>query len=102
VVEETAAEVSVSAATICEIEIKRALGRLQAPRDIVALVRDSGFSTLPISLEHACEAGRLPRHHDDPFDRVLIAQARLDGLTIATADAVFARYAVTVLEIAPD
>lgn len=83
-----------------EIEIKRALGRLRAPDDVIGLVRDSGFESLAITLEHAHAAGRLPRLHDDPFDRMLVAQARVDGLTLATADPLLARYGVPVLEVA--
>jgi PIN domain nuclease of toxin-antitoxin system len=94
-----AADVYVSSATIWEIEVKRATGKLRAPEDPVALVDDAGFDRLPISFEHAVEAGRLPLHHRDPFDRMLIAQARLEGLTFATADESLARYAVPLLTV---
>lgn len=90
----------VSAATIWEIEIKRALGRLTAPGDAVERVGSSGYDALPISLEHAREAGRLPLHHGDPFDRILIAQARTEGLTLASADEAMTRYGVAVLRVA--
>jgi PIN domain nuclease of toxin-antitoxin system len=94
--------VFVSAATIWEIEIKRALDRLKAPQDTATLVDDSGFERLAIDFEHAREAGRLPLLHGDPFDRMLIAQARLEGMTLVTADETIRRYAVPVLEATCD
>jgi PIN domain nuclease of toxin-antitoxin system len=98
-IEEVADSVYVSAATIWEIEIKRALGRLQAPGDMIERVDESGFERLPITFEHAREAGRLPLLHGDPFDRILVAQARAEGMTLASADAVLQRYDVAVLEV---
>jgi PIN domain nuclease of toxin-antitoxin system len=99
VIEEVADSVFVSAATIWEIEIKRALGRLQAPGDLIERVDESGYERLPITFEHAREAGRLPLLHGDPFDRILVAQARAEGMTLASADAVLQRYDVAVLEV---
>lgn len=64
------------------------------------LVDESGFERLTISYEHAREAGRLPLIHGDPFDRMLIAQARMEGLTLATADARIKRYDVPVMDVA--
>jgi PIN domain nuclease of toxin-antitoxin system len=92
--------VFVSAATIWEIEIKRALARLRAPEDVAELVEESGFEPLAITFEHAREAGRLPLLHGDPFDRMLIAQARVEGLTLASADQGIGRYEVSVLDVA--
>lgn len=89
----------VSAASIWEVAIKRAAGRLQAPKDMEGLVRDSGLGRLPITFGHATAAGALPRLHGDPFDRMLVAQAQLEGLTIATADPEIARYDVSVLPV---
>lgn len=89
----------VSAASIWEIEIKRALQELRAPMDVEALVDGSGFERLHITFAHAREAGRLPALHGDPFDRMLIAQARLEGLTLATADERLGRYDVPVLPV---
>jgi PIN domain nuclease of toxin-antitoxin system len=89
----------VSAATIWEIEIKRAVHKLETTEDAVRLVDESGFERLTINYEHAREAGRLPLHHGDPFDRMLIAQARLEGLTLATADPKIKRYDVQVLDV---
>ncbi len=99
-IEETAEQVFVSAATVWEIEIKRALDRIRAPEGVAELVDESGFERLAIGFEHAREAGRLPPHHGDPFDRVLIAQARLERLTLATGDEKIRRYDVPVLDVA--
>lgn len=99
-IEEAADAVFVSAATIWEIEIKRALGKLRAPEDMVKLVDQSGFGRLTITYEHAREAGRLPLLHGDSFDRMLIAQARLERMTLATADERLRRYDVPVLTVA--
>jgi PIN domain nuclease of toxin-antitoxin system len=98
-IEEVADSVFVSAATIWEIEIKRALGRLQAPGDMIERVEESGYERLPITFEHAREAGRLPLLHGDPFDRILVAQARTEGMTLASADAALQRYDVAVFEV---
>jgi PIN domain nuclease of toxin-antitoxin system len=92
--------VLVSAASIWEIEIKRARGRLTAPIDIADRAISEGFATLSVTIDHAQEAGRLPLHHRDPFDRLLVAQARLEGLTLATADSLLAAYDVPVLVVA--
>jgi PIN domain nuclease of toxin-antitoxin system len=96
---ESADAIVVSAASIWEIEIKRARGRLTAPLDVAARAIEEGFDSLSITLDHAREAGRLPLHHRDPFDRMLVAQARLEGLTLATADATLAEYDVPVLSV---
>lgn len=89
--------VMVSAASAWEISIKRALGKLSAPDDLERQVDESGFGALPISIAHGLAAGRLPRHHDDPFDRMLIAQAFEEGLTVVTHDKRFADYNVAML-----
>lgn len=98
-IEEVADAIYVSAATIWEIEIKRALNKLNVPEDTAELVEKSGFKRLAINYEHAREAGRLPLIHGDPFDRMLIAQARVEGLTLATADRLIQRYDIPVFEV---
>ena len=80
-----------------EIEIKRAIGKLKAPGDLEEQVAASHFIALPITLRHATVAGRLPLHHKDPFDRLLIAQARCESLTLVTADERFQAYDIDVL-----
>jgi PIN domain nuclease of toxin-antitoxin system len=92
-----AEEVRVSAATVWEIAIKRALGRLDVPDDYLDHVERTRFRPLAITLQHADVAGALPRHHDDPFDRMLVAQSRVESLTLVTADRRLAEYGVAVL-----
>jgi PIN domain nuclease of toxin-antitoxin system len=87
----------VSAVSVWEAEIKAAIGKLRLDADLVAEVAAEGFEPLSITAAHARHAGRLPPTHRDPFDRMLIAQAQLEGLTIVTRDAVFDDYDVTVL-----
>ena len=89
--------VFVSAATAWEISIKQALGKLEAPDDLEAALAASRFQSLPITVAHALAAGRLPRHHDDPFDRMLIAQAQHAQLTVVTHDPKFRLYEVAIL-----
>jgi PIN domain nuclease of toxin-antitoxin system len=89
--------VVVSAASAWEISIKKALGRLTAPDDLEHQVDIGGFTPLSISIAHGIAAGQLPRHHDDPFDRMLIAQAVEEGLTIVTRDKRFEDYGVALL-----
>jgi PIN domain nuclease of toxin-antitoxin system len=88
--------VLVSAATVWEIAIKRSLGKLTVPDGFLDDVKDGGFSWLPVLPEHAWAVSDLPRHHGDPFDRLLIAQARVEQLPVVTSDARFAEYGVTV------
>jgi PIN domain nuclease of toxin-antitoxin system len=88
--------VVVSAATAWEISIKKALGKVAAPDDLELQVQTGGFERLPISVAHGSAAGRLPHHHDDPFDRMLIAQALAEGLTIVTRDKRFGDYGVAL------
>lgn len=90
-------EVFVSAASAWEIAIKRALGKLVAPADLEAGVSRQGFSALHITFRHAQAAGALPRHHADPFDRMLIAQAQSESLTLVTRDAQMGLYGVETL-----
>ncbi len=91
-----ASQVWVSAASIWEIAIKKQLGKVKAPDSLAAIDQDN-FLPLPVTHEHAWAAGALPRHHDDPFDRMLIAQAIAHDLAIVTRDASIARYDVKTL-----
>lgn len=86
----------VSAATLWEIGIKRALGKLEAPASLAPAMAEEGFHGLPISLAHSECAACLPPHHRDPFDRMLVAQAQLEGLTIATVDQRLRRYDIAL------
>ena len=89
--------VYVSAASAWEIAIKAAAGKLVAPGDLEAQLRHHRFDPLPITLNHALAAGALPNHHQDPVDRMLVAQAMAEGLTIATRDRRIPRYGVATL-----
>jgi PIN domain nuclease of toxin-antitoxin system len=90
-------EVYVSAASVWEVAIKQAKGKLLAPPDLPAKVRDSGFRELRISFEHAVIAGNLPMIHADPFDRMLVAQAKHENLTFVTRDTNCKSYDVAIL-----
>ncbi len=89
--------VFVSAASAWEIAIKTASGKLDFPVERwEEMAANLGFITLPIKAAHALEAGSLPRHHTDPFDRMLVAQARLDGFALVTSDRKIAQYDVRI------
>lgn len=87
----------ISAATVWEIEIKKKVGKLALPDAIWSQAADVGHRFIAIEQAHAIEAARLPIHHGDPFDRMLIAQARHQGLTILTVDRAFGAYDVSVV-----
>jgi PIN domain nuclease of toxin-antitoxin system len=89
--------VAVSAVSAWEISIKKALGKLTAPDDLEHQVEAGGFTPLPITIAHGSAAEQLARHHDDPFDRMLVAQALAEGLTIVTRDKRFSQYNVAVM-----
>jgi PIN domain nuclease of toxin-antitoxin system len=86
----------VSIASLWEIAIKRSLGKLSAPGDLPERISDEGFSRLTLSASQAWEARRVPVHHRDPFDRLLVAQALIERLPIITADPRFRPYGVDV------
>ncbi len=94
---EGAEEIHVSAVSIWEIGIKQALGKLQIDGDIMTMIRRTNCLPLVVTWDHAIAAGLLPRHHDDPFDRLLIAQARCEGLTLVSADRMVRRYDVPLI-----
>jgi PIN domain nuclease of toxin-antitoxin system len=93
---EPANEVLVSAASVWEIAIKRALGKLETPDDLLETLAEEGFIFLAVTPWHAWLAGELPMHHRDPFDRLLAAQALLEGIPLLTADPRFGPYGVGV------
>ena len=90
-------DVLVSAGSVWEIEIKRAKGTLETPDDLLEEIESAGFRLLPIEAVHAQAAGRLPRHHDDPFDRMLVAQAAAQSATLVTSDAALPPYGIATL-----
>ena len=90
-------EVFVSAASIWEIEIKKVNGKLTAPDNIAEISEDCGIDHLNITIQHAEIAGRLPLNHKDPFDRMLIAQAQVENLTLVTDDKKIPTYAIKTI-----
>jgi PIN domain nuclease of toxin-antitoxin system len=90
-------QVVVSAVVIWEIAIKRQLGKLDAPPDLLPQLERAGVDLLPVTARHADHVGDLPFHHRDPFDRLLIAQADTDGLALVTADSDLHRYGIDVV-----
>jgi len=92
-------DIAVSAASVWEISIKQAAGRLDAPDDLQDALAANDFGTLAITGDHAITAGRLPLHHSDPFDRMLIAQARTENLTLVSVDNRFSKYEVDLLPV---
>jgi PIN domain nuclease of toxin-antitoxin system len=89
--------VVISAVVIWEVAIKRRLGKLEAPNDMRERLEGAAVELLPITARHADRVGTLPLHHRDPFDRLLIAQAELDGLCLVSGDAEFRGYEVDVI-----
>jgi len=91
-------QVYISAASTWEVSIKKSPGKLSAPDDMDAIVDDEHFDKLPITLFHGEQAGMLPGHHKDPFDRMLIAQAQSEGLVIVTNDEKITRYGIRTMD----
>jgi PIN domain nuclease of toxin-antitoxin system len=91
-------DVFLSPISLWEITIKQATGKLAGPADLAERVRDMGFRELLVTNAHAIAAGRLPAHHRDPFDRMLVAQATVEGLTLVSRDESIARYDVDILK----
>lgn len=89
--------VVISHVTLWEIAIKAALGKLEAPDDLLELCSKDGFDLLPVDLPHIEAVRQLPSLHRDPFDRMLVAQARVERLTLVTRDANMMRYDVKVM-----
>lgn len=96
-IEDPAHLLYVSAASIWEIGLKVSKGKLRVPAGYAELLWAEGMQPLPISVAHAQAAIELPPIHADPFDRLLVAQARLEGLTLVTRDALISGYAVPTL-----
>jgi len=90
-------DVVFSVVSAWEIAIKQAAGKLDAPDDLPEALGQQGFVPLSVTLPHAILAGRLPRHHADPFDRMIVAQAVLEDFTVVTRDREFQSYGVPLL-----
>ncbi len=101
-IQDTTTTVWISAASIWEIAIKRALGRGDMPvssQDAVRYFKESGYRFLAIGIEHTIAVETLPAHHQDPFDRILVAQALIEPMRLVTRDALVALYSDTVIKI---
>lgn len=90
-------EVFVSAITVAEIAIKRSLGKLPGPDGLLQTLTEEGFQELPLLSTHSADVEFLPYHHRDPFDRLLVAQARVESLTLATYDRNLQRYGIPTI-----
>lgn len=90
-------QVFVSMASPWEISIKAVLGNLTPPNDLEHQLHEKRFELLPIALRHTQAVGSLPHHHRDPFDRMLVAQAQVDGLTLVSPNREIRRYPVALL-----
>ena len=93
----TADLVFVSAASGWEIAIKQSLGKLRLTGSFAEMVKASDFTELPVTLRHAEQLARLPPHHADPFDRMLVAQAQVEGVKLVTHDRQMESYGVSIV-----
>ncbi|WP_135256814.1 type II toxin-antitoxin system VapC family toxin [Thermus caldilimi] len=96
---EGADQVFVSAATTWELAVKASLGKLRMPEGFVEVVEEEGFTHLPITPVHAMAVQSLPWHHRDPFDRILLAQAMVEGVRLMSADQALASYGRFVIQV---
>jgi PIN domain nuclease of toxin-antitoxin system len=94
---QSADRVYVSAASAWEVAIKTALGKITAHASFADSIEDYGFDALPITVAHADAVRALPPHHRDPFDRLLVAQAQIEGLALVSRDPAMRLYAVPVV-----
>lgn len=97
---ERASELLVSVVSFAEIGVKAAIGKLVVPDDLHEHIMQSGLRILGLAPDHGLGVAGLPMHHRDPFDRLLISQARSEGLTLVTADARIADYDVPLIDAA--
>jgi PIN domain nuclease of toxin-antitoxin system len=100
-IEDGETEILVSVASMWEIAIKVGAGRLELPSPVAGYLpermQQHGFGTLPIEVDHALHVARIPPIHRDPFDRLLVAQAQIEGIPILTADPAIAQYDVETI-----
>jgi len=88
----------ISAAVVWEIRIKQAIGKLKLPRNFRKVLEEQPFEMLDITVDHAHATGDLPSYHRDPFDRMLIAQAKTEGFTILTRDSYIKKYKIPYID----
>lgn len=99
IIEDPANLVFYSAAAVWELELKAAKGKLTIPKEWLDAARETGFEELPVAAVEAAASARLPWHHNDPFDRLFIAQAKAHRLHLATRDSLIKRYEVHLLTV---
>lgn len=90
-------QVLLSAAVVWEVAIKRSLGKLDAPQDLAPSLLSAGAQPLPMTLDHASAVQTLPWHHRDPFDRILIAQALIEGAALVSRDEPLRSYGIHLI-----
>jgi PIN domain nuclease of toxin-antitoxin system len=90
-------QVLLSAAVVWEVAIKRSLGNLDAPEDFASTLLGAGAQPLPVTLDHAAAVETLPWHHRDPFDRLLVAHASIEGATLVSHDESLRSYGVSLI-----
>ena len=90
-------QVLLSAVVVWEVAIKRSLGKLDAPDDLVSILLGAGAQPLPVTLDHAAAVETLPWHHRDPFDRMLVAQALTEDAAIVSRDEPLSAYGVSIV-----
>lgn len=93
-----AQELRFSVVSFAEIGVKASIGKLDVPPDLVEYLGEMGLSVLGLTVAHAMAVAELPLHHRDPFDRLLIAQARIEGLTLLSADRRIMAYDINVVD----
>lgn len=91
------ARILISAVVVWEVAIKRRIGKLDAPADLLEQLERAGVDPLPITARHADRVGTLPMHHRDPLDRLLVAQVDLDGLALVSANRQLSDYGIEVI-----
>lgn len=97
VIADSGNDLFLSVVSVWEIGIKTAIGKLRAPSDIEGGMRGLGAAPLVMDLSHALHAARLPLHHRDPFDRLIVAQAIVEQLSLVTRDHILAAYGVSII-----
>lgn len=97
VIEDLDNQILVSATSAIEIAIKRSLGKLDAPHELREAIESAGFIAISVDFATARRLSTLPRHHRDPFDRLLIAQALAEDVAVVTRDTIFALYPVSTI-----
>ncbi|GAB4240891.1 MAG: type II toxin-antitoxin system VapC family toxin [Stanieria sp.] len=90
--------VFISAASAWEIAIKKSLGKLTAPDDLEVQIENNNFQPLPITITHGLAIEKLPNHHNDPFDRIIIVQAISESMTVVTRDKKFNLYNISIIK----